>query len=207
MRTTRLVVLIAIAAGLVLVPASALADSIDFQSGGLGESGTVQWSGGTLTANSTIVSAIFGSFSVPMTGLSFETGPFTLSGMGDINFGSGGSITASGPCGGPCFLGAFVSSQWVWSTGGDQAQLFAKLILGDVDPALLSLLGLSGTPSVGLEGSMQALFQNVTYDGSTLTGDYLSGDLGVTPVPEPPLLLLVGVGMLVLALLARKLAA
>jgi hypothetical protein len=198
---------------LLLPSLPALSGTIDFS--GSGDGGTWSWNGtGPLTATSLgmMVKIVgpFPSFTIAMPKETFTTGAF-LGGSGTSSnpwtFGPGspGSFTITGcvPPATTCtpvtlFSGEFDADQS--DVQGSNSMLFtATLAAGDMNPALLTFLGLSSSPTKYFGTYAVTLTGFGPGSGSTA-----SSDLVISPVPEPASVALIGIGLLGLAALVRR---
>ncbi len=206
--------IVAVAFILLLGSLPAWCSSIDFE--GSGDGGTWSWNGvGALTATTFGVSVkIVGAsntYTLAMPDEWFMSGPF-LGGTGTTSspwmFGASSSmsftITGCVPPAASCtpitlFSGNF-DSPGEMNIQGMGSMLFTALdVTGTVDPALLSFLGLS-TSSSNVAGTY-----DITLAGSASgDGSVASGDLVVSPTPEPSSLVFLGIGLFALAFVARR---
>ena len=193
---------------------SAWCDSIDFM--GSGSGGTWSWNGSDpLSATSLGVSVqIVGSpdeYTISMAHETFTSGPF-LGGSGTVSdpweFGASSPnsfvLTGCVPPQTSCtpvslFTGQFMAPGEMAVQGSGSMLFTSPSVYGWVDPDLLSFLGLSSNNPYVM-GTYQ-----VTLDGpGTGSGLVASGDLVVSPTPELASLVLVGFGLVGLALVTRR---
>lgn len=205
------VVLIA-ALALLVAPSAALADGIDFGLTG----GTVVSTGvvisndpllggvaSTLTAVARIPSPPGATFTGVLGTVTFTTGAFT-----GVAFAPGGSILITNsalPAGPILFSGVFTSPLLITFLSPTSFSLSGSVGggVGALDPGLLALLGF---PTLTTSGSGFIITLIVDFAGAS--GSVSSGNIFVTPVPEPGTLALFGTGLIGLAgLVRRKLAA
>jgi hypothetical protein len=195
-----------VAALLMFVSLPAFCGSIDFQ--GSGDGGTWSWNGtGPLTATTLGMSVkVVGSpntYKIYMPFESFTSGSF-LGGSGTTSnpwmFGPGSSdsftITGCVPPATTCspatlFTGEFAGSGEMAVQGTGSMLFSSTFTMGTVDPALLSFLGFS-TSQVNFAGTY-----SVTLSGNAPgSGLVASGDLVLSPTPEPASLTFVAIGLL-----------
>jgi hypothetical protein len=204
---------------LVLESLPARCSSIDFE--GSGNGGTWSWSGiGALTATSFGLSAQAlgspNSYRVAIANESFTSGPF-FGGSGTtsspwtfasspMSFIIRGCVPPADSCAPVTLFNGEFNTPGETDVQGSRSMIFTGTeVTGTVNPALLNFLGLpssftsyTGTYDVTLLG---------TAPGSGLVA---SGDLVISPTPvpsptpEPSSLALLGIGLLVLAFVARR---
>ncbi len=176
--------------------------------------GTWSWPGGVgsvLKASSTtvVVNGIHTALPISITSGGAIGGNGGL--LTPYTWAAGGNITLGG-CGGSCFSGAFTNLQAGY-TGAGGMTFVGDFVSGTVSPLLLSALGLD--PSLtSFEGLIHfdvspapvsfALGSGRNADGGVKVGTLGSGDLHITPVPEPGTLALFGSGIIGLAGAVRR---
>ena len=219
----RRVVLIAFVA-LLLLPTAAKADNIVFTGLNLPAAGTGWVFGGNpgdqLVAYSWVPFATHqSSFYVfpgdtstldPLTYLYFETsawasGDGSGSSSDPYTFAPGGVVwvvtcDSVNGCAQNWFLGTFMGAQAVYDSSSNTVTFTGNIVVGDIDPALLSYFGLPTSPTT-MVGAISAIFGGQVGSGA---GPWNSGQLSVTPVPEPGTLALFGTGLLGIAGLVRR---
>lgn len=129
--------------------------------------------------------------------LSFTTGNFTSSTPTTWNFGSGGSITIMGDdgLGAPgvtaLLSGSFLSA--VVTNIGGAFKIAGSAFLSIVDPDLAAFYGLTGGATNQFGGSFNLMFVAAgTPPGGFASSQVLSGDIVVSPAPEPGTLAMAG---------------
>jgi len=195
----RRVVLIAALAVLVF-PAAAWADSIDFSFQG----GSIGLSGGAITGTSTLIGVCDPSQTCPNILGNLGTVSFTTGVWNNVNgFAPGGSLTiasnASFPTIGAAtlFSGSFTGTT-AWFQSGVNQWTLSGAISGNTLSALYNLLGIIDVNPAN--GALIALVINFDEQGGTIS----SGNINVSPVPEPGTLALFGTGLIGLAGALRR---
>jgi hypothetical protein len=224
----RLALIIGLA--LMLLPAAAVAQTIDFaEIGGPGAPGTFWWggipsgvSGNTFNIDPNIVEANNSGYPfVFLAGSdwSWYSGPSTAptadqSAHGVLANFTNGWMTISQDglgsyCSGDCFSGTLVSGTLKNVGGG--FLLEDNFTSGTVDAKLLSVLGLpnpkggyAGSFSVTLKTGKCTEVSTIDGNGQGSCGTWTSADLNMSPVPEPGTLTLLGTGLFGLAGVVRR---
>jgi hypothetical protein len=201
---------------LTMSAAPAKADAIDFNY----LNGTIATGAGgvvTGTVNGTVTVSRNGTtvlccFSIPAT-LTFTTGTF-VSGNGTTStpftWNAGGSITVTTTGGtvngvslasSTLFSGSFAGPETA-VVNGTTAGLNGMFVLGNINAALAAALKM---PAGAYTGIMQNNLSITGFvNGVPATASLASGDLTVTPTPEPGTLALFGSGLLGIAGIARR---
>jgi hypothetical protein len=202
-----------------------MADSIDFNF----QNGTLSYTpSGVVTG--TVTATTLGSgpeLQVARNGL-INLGPYGI--LGTITFMTGAYVSGNGSSGSPfdwasggsisvmagptamvngvslmgdlLFSGSFTGPQIATITEPN-ATFTADFVGGSVNPALLTALGFS--TSIGtVTGVMTENFVITSAAGAPITASLSSGDLTVSPTPEPGTLALLGSGLLGIAAIVRR---
>jgi hypothetical protein len=116
-------------------------------------------------------------------------GSFSLTGgISQIGIGNGTALLFNGTFSGPVTV----------TEAGANFKLLGTAVLTSVNADLAAFYGLSS--DVQYEGGLALLFTTSANPGDPFTSSQISsGDLGITPVPEPAGLTLAGIGVLSLA--------
>lgn len=211
--------LAALAIGVLALTMSAVparADAIDFNY----LNGTITTGAGgvvTGTVNSTVTVSRNGTtvlccYTIPAT-FTFTTGTF-IGGNGTTTtpymWNAGGSITVTTTGGmvngvslasSTLFSGAFAGPETA-VVNGTTAGLNGMFVLGNINSALAAALNM---PTGAYSGIMQNNLSITSFvNGVPATASLASGDLTVTPTPEPGTLILFGSGLLGIAGIARR---
>jgi len=178
-------------------------------------------SGGPLVGNNIAIGSVVGGLGTADTAtpsnngvaavcsgclLTFTTGNFTESSSTQWFFGSGGTIELVG--GVPSAGAGPTLFTGIWSSAsitqiGESFKIDGGIFSNSTDVDLASFFGLSGGP--GWSGALNLSFLAPGNPGDTFTSSALgSGDAMVASVPEPATILLLGSGLVVVGVVARR---
>jgi hypothetical protein len=139
--------------------------------------------------------------------LDFETGDLSSSSSSELEFGSGGFFTLTGTVkngGSTLFSGNILSGSF---SGGATYNIltntFSAAGIDTKHPELVNFYGLQDYPGFIFANTEIAASGVFNFDGS-FDGEVLNADITNTAVPEPATMLLLGFGMIGLAVGSRK---